>query len=162
MKHLFLIFKSFIKIINNIFSKNTTYTESSFLTDILSNLEIQKILIDLTLPLDFRVELIRLFLIVYMNMKIEPNFIQDYINQIIEHNNIVSEINSADFNFFNNLINVNEKNINMLSETYLIKYELEKFNEVIKNTTYRKRINLYYQNGIIILLFVFLNKKIWL
>ena len=162
MKHLFLIFKSFIKIINNIFSKNTTYTESSFLTDILSNLEIQKILIDLTLPLDFRVELIRLFLIVYMNMKIEPNFIQDYINQIIEHNNIVSEINSADFNFFNNLINVNEKNINMLSETYLLKYELEKFNEVIKNTTYRKRINLYYQNGIIILLFVFLNKKIWL
>ena len=158
VKHLFLIFKSFIKIINNIFSKNTTYTESSFLTDILSNLEIQKILIDLTLPLDFRVELIRLFLIVYMNMKIEPNFIQDYINQIIEHNNIVSEINSADFNFFNNLINVNEKNINMLSETYLLKYELEKFNEIIKNTTYRKRINQYYENGIIIPLFVFLNK----
>jgi hypothetical protein len=46
----------------------------------------------------------------------------------------------------------------MLSETYLLKYELEKFNEVIKNTTYRKRINQYYENGIIIPLFVFLNK----
>ena len=131
------IFKSFLKIINNIFNKNAAYTESTFLSDILSKLEVQKILVDLTLPLDFRIELIRFFLIVYINMKIEP---------------------SADFNFFNNLISVNEKNINMLNESYLLRYELKNFKEVIKETTYRKRINKYYENGIIIPLFVFLNK----
>ena len=152
------IFKSFLKIINNIFSKNSTYTESTFLSDILSKLEVQKILVDLTLPLEFRIELIRFFLIVYINMKIEPNFMQDYINIIIENVSMISEINSADFNFFNNLISVNEKNINMLNESYLLRYELKNFQEVIKDTKYRKRINQYYENGIIIPLFVFLNK----
>ena len=152
------IFKSFLKIINNIFNKNSAYTESTFLGDILSKLDVQKILVDLSLPLDLRIELIRFFLIVYINMKIEPNFMQDYINIIIENVNTISEINSADFNFFNNLISVNEKNINMLNESYLLKYELKNFHEVIKDTTYRKRINKYYENGIIIPLFVFLNK----
>ena len=158
VSNLVQIFKSFIKIINNIFNKNAVYTESTFLSDILSKLEVQKILVDLTLPLDFRIELIRFFLIVYINMKIEPNFMQDYINIIIENINMISEINSADFNFFNNLISVNEKNINMLNESYLLRYELKNFREVIKDMTYRKRINQYYENGIIIPLFVFLNK----
>jgi hypothetical protein len=46
----------------------------------------------------------------------------------------------------------------MLNESYLLRYELKNFREVIKDMTYRKRINQYYENGIIIPLFVFLNK----
>ena len=158
VENLVKIFKSFLKIINNIFNKNAAFTESTFLSDILSKIEVQKILVDLTLPLEFRIELIRFFLIVYINMKIEPNFMQDYINIIISNINLSSDINSADFNFFNNLISVNEKNINMLNESYLLRFELKNFQEVIKDNKYKRRVNHYYENGIIIPLFVFLNK----
>ena len=151
-------YKSFLKITNNIFNKSAAITESAYLSDILTKLEVQKILVDLTLSLSFRIQLIRFFLITYINMKIEPNYIQDYINIIIENINLTSDINSADFNFFNDLISVNEKNINMLNESYLLIYELKKFKKVIEGINNRKKIYQYYEDGIIIPLFVFINK----
>ncbi len=158
VKTLIQIYTSFLKITNNIFNKSAIITESSYLTDILTKIEVQKILVDLTLSLNFRIELLRFFLVAYINMKIEPNFIQDYINIIIENINLTSDINSADFNFFHDLINVNEKNINMLNESYLLKYELKYFKKVIDGLNNRKKIYQYYENGIIIPLFVFINK----
>ena len=158
VKSLVETYRSFLKITNNIFNKSAAITESSYLTDILTKLEVQKILVDLTLNLNFRIELIRFFLVTYINMKIEPNYIQDYINIIIENINLTSDINSADFNFFNDLISVNEKNINMLNESYLLIYELKKFKKIIEGINNRKKINQYYENGIIIPLFVFINK----
>ena len=158
VKSLVETYRSFLKITNNIFNKSAAITESAYLTDILTKLEVQKILVDLTLSLSFRIELIRFFLVTYINMKIEPNYIQDYINIIIENINLTSDINSADFNFFNDLISVNEKNINMLNESYLLIYELKKFKKIIESADNRKKIYQYYENGIIIPLFVFINK----
>ena len=158
IKFLVETYRSFLKIVNNIFNKSAAITESVFLTDILTKLEVQKILIDLTLSLSFRIELIKFFLVTYINMKIESNYIQDYINIIIENINLSSDMNSADFNFFNDLISVNEKNINMLNESYLLIYELKQFKKIIEGINNRKKIYQYYENGIIIPLFVFINK----
>ena len=158
IKSLIETYREFLKITNNIFNKSAAITESNYLTDILTKLEVQKILVDLTLNLNFRIELIRFFLVTYINMKIEPNYIQDYVNIIIENINSTSDINSADFNFFNDLISVNEKNINMLNESYLLIYELKKFKKIIEGVNNKKKINQYYENGIIIPLFVYINK----
>ena len=158
IKSLIETYRAFLKIVNNIFNKSATINESSFLTDILTKLEAQKILIDLTLDLSFRIELIKFFLMAYINMKIDLNCIQDYINYIIENINLSSDMNSSDFNFFNELISVNEKSINMLNESYLLIYELSKFKKIIEGVNNRKKIYQYYENGIIIPLFVFINK----
>ena len=54
-------FREFLKITNNIFNKSAAITESAYLSEILTKLEVQKILVDLTLSLSFRIELIRFF-----------------------------------------------------------------------------------------------------
>ena len=61
LQQLHLIYVKFLKIINYIFDGNSTLNELPFLSDIISAIEVPKILRKLDLELNLRIEILKFF-----------------------------------------------------------------------------------------------------
>ena len=163
LKDLTELMTKFLKIINFLFDGNSTLNELEFLSKIFQKEEIPPILLDLTLNLPLRIELIRFYRISYIDVLIETSKTKDYITLFANDINVNEvEQNFQSFIFFQNLIKIKDNNLDMTIDCDLLNYELRNFGEImINNKNANKNLIVkYFEQGLVLPLYVFINKYI--
>ena len=153
-----VIFTNFLKIVNFLFDGNSTLNECYFLSTIFQKKDIPFVIIDKTLDLTLRIEILKFFRIIYIDVIIDPYQLNEYYD-IFAMDTPVNE-NGKNFTLFENLLKVKDKNINVDIESSILNFELKNFGKIVENskTQNNKLILEYFEGGIILPLHVFLNK----
>lgn len=165
-QHSLIIYTVFLKLINFNFDGNATLNEEKFLYSILNHAEIQQILSKKDLNIKLRLEILKFFRIIYIDVIIDIKKIEIYrsfiINPISGENNDDSLDDSLQYRFFNNLMGINSNHSNLGLESYIIKFELKNFEDIMKSFDDKNKFDLnimdYFENGILMPLYIFLNK----
>ena len=153
------LFKNYLKIVNVLFNDNATLNEGPFLNQILTRMQVLRIISDKTLYFPLRIEIVKFFRIAYINMMIDNTKLTDYLSIIVNDIPKQNEKNTDNFIFFNDLLNIKENDKNsIILEGYLLRFELTNFEEIVKDITFKKKIYQYLEEGIILPLCVFVNK----
>ena len=158
-----ILFTKFIKIINYLFDGNSTLNELDFLQTIFTKNQLPIILQDLTLYLPLRIELLKFFRIAYIDAMINPSQVKDYVDIFITDSNGSSDNNTQNFVFFQDLLKVKDKDLDMNIDSSVLNFELKNFAEIVKlggAGLKKKKIVYYFEEGIILPLHVFINKYI--
>ena len=153
-----VIYKNFLKVMNILYNENSAIKEATYLSTVFPKIQIQKILVDLNLPFNLRIEILKFFRIAYINMKIDILKLQEYISIVINSESNSSDYAQSSFNFFHNLLNVKDTDSNMVIESYVLTYELKNFSKIVEEVASRRKLYQYFEEGIIIPSFVFINK----
>lgn len=165
-KKIFILFVSFLELINNQFKGDLSIEELDFLCNILTTDDITKFLQIKNLDLKFRIEILKFFKLIYIEVNIDMNKVQSYRTIII--NNVDLDNTDDKFSegvmlkFMKDLMNVNHALDNLVIESSVIKHELKFFNEIIKfaNQSNSELVFDYLNNGIIIPMYLFTQKFI--
>ena len=158
-----ILFTKFIKIINYLFDGNSTLNELDFLQTIFTKNQLPILLQDLTLYLPLRIELLKFFRIAYIDAMINPSQVKDYVDIFITDSNGSSDNNTQNFVFFQDLLKVKDKDLDMNIDSSVLNFELKNFAEIVKlggAGLKKKKIVYYFEEGIILPLHVFINKYI--
>ena len=122
----------FLKVMNILYNENSAIKEATYLSTVFPKIQIQKILVDLNLPFNLRIEILKFFRIAYINMKIDILKLQEYISIVINSESNSSDYAQSSFNFFHNLLNVKDTDSNMVIESYVLTYELKNFSKIVE------------------------------
>ena len=157
-----ILFTKFLKLINYLFDGNSTLNELDFLNKIFTKEQIPQILNDTTLYLPLRIELIKFFRISYVDVLIDTTKLKEYVTIFFKEIKTGNDTNFSHFIFFQELLNVKDKVLDMKIEADLFIYELTKFPSIIENNGVigKKKIIDYFEYGIILPLQVLVNKYI--
>ncbi len=161
-----IIYTLYLKLVNFIFDGNANLDEEKFLCSILNQEEIQQILGKKDLNLKLRLEILKFFKMIYINVIIDKSKIKIYrsviINQITKENNDEILEEKIRYDFFNNLIGISSKDLNLTFEYNILKFELKHIVEIMNSFQGRRKkdhtIIDYFEKGILIPLYLFLNK----
>ena len=161
LENLTILFTKFLKIINYLFDGNSTLNELDFLSKIFEKKQIPLILNDKTLNLPLRIQLIRFYRLAYIDVLIESSKMKDYLTLIANDIELKeAEQNFSSFIFIQNLIKVGDNTLDMHIDCDLLNNELQYFNEIVKNNTNKNIIAKYFEQGLVLPLYVFINKYI--
>jgi hypothetical protein len=157
-----ILFTKFLKLINYLFDGNSTLNELDFLNKIFTKEQIPQILNDTTLYLPLRIELIKFFRISYVDVLIDTTKLKEYVTIFFKEIKTGNDTNFSHFIFFQELLNVKDKVLDMKIEADLFIFELTKFPSIIENNGVigKKKIIDYFEYGIILPLQVLVNKYI--
>ena len=157
------LFTKYLRIINCLFDGDSTLNEIEFLNKILEQSQIPQILRDKSLYLPLRIEIIKFYRITYIDVIIQSSKIREYISLFAQN----VKVNNADFNFsnyifFQSLLKVKDKELDLHLDCNLLNYELQNFSEIIQNSRGmdKNTILRYFEEGIVLPLYVFINKYI--
>ena len=162
LENLTILFTKFLKIINYLFDGNSTLNELDFLSKIFEKKQIPLILNDKTLNLPLRIQLIRFYRLAYIDVLIESSKMKDYLTLIANDIELKeAEQNFSSFIFIQNLIKVGDNTLDMHIDCDLLNNELQYFNEIVKNNINKNIIAKYFEQGLVLPLYVFINKYIF-
>lgn len=164
MLTVFQIYVKFLKLVNYLFDGNATLNELEFLSTILKAGDIPKILKKKDLDLTLRVEILKFFRMVFVDVIIDQDRLAEYRSLFVNPITVSEDNNQFEdgnvYKFFHDLISVNTDLFNLSLESSIIKFELKFFQNIIEGSKTRsnKETLNYFENGIILPLYVFLNK----
>ena len=157
------LFTRFLKIINYLFDGNSTLNEVDFLQDIFLKEQIPPILNDLTLFLTLRIELLKFYRITYVDVLIDTTKTKEYIS-IFANDSINNGVDSnfEYFIFFQDLLKVKDKVLDMNIDCDIFNAELKNFGTIVKNSGIidQNIVVRYFEEGLVLPLQVFINKYI--
>ncbi len=154
------IFRAFLKVINNLFNDSAAIKEAEFLSKVMSKIKTIIIVNDLKLNFNLRIEMIKFFRISYINMKLDVSKLNEYISLLVKDAPMSTDKDSSNFIFFHNLLNVRDKVIVLEDESLFLIYELKYFDKIVEKITDKKKLFQYFEDSIIVPLFVLINKYI--
>lgn len=161
---LFDIYIKFLRIINFLFDGNATLNEIPFLSKILSHADVPNILKKKDIELTLRIEILKFFRMSSIDVIIDKTKLEEYRSLFVNPINLPEEGGLFDdgynYKFFNDLLLVNHYSLNLGLETAVIRYELKYFENIVDLSGCKDNSDIldYFQNGIILPLFVLLNK----
>lgn len=164
MNKIFNVYIKFLRLCNFLFDGNATLDETEFLKCIIKNNEIPLILRKRDLDLSLRIEILKFFRMVFIDVIINQEKLTFYRSLFVNPINIAEEGGLYDdgyvYKFFHDLLDVNSDLDNMSLESSVLKYELKFFQQIIEESKCKsgKKILDFIENGIILPLYVFLNK----
>ena len=157
------LFTKYLKIINFLFDGNSTLNEIEFLNKIFEQSQIPQILREISLYLPLRIEIIKFYRITYIDVIIQSSKINEYIS-LIAHDVKVNEVDLdfSNFIFFQSLLLVKDKELDLHIDCNLLNYELQNFSEIIQKSDGidKNYILKYFEESIVLPLYVFINKYI--
>lgn len=164
LTEVFNVFLQFLKLINYLFDGNSTLNEKDFLETLLKGDELPLILTKNDLDLNLRVNLLVYFRMLYIDVIIDTSKINQYRSLLVNSLELPEDRglleDGLSYKLFHDLLNINSEITHLSLESSIIKHELKFFNHVIvdSGTKNSKTILEYFENGIILPLYVFLNK----
>ena len=153
------LFTKFMKTLNYMFDGNSTLNENEFLNKVFSAQEILTLLQDHTLPLPLRIVLIGFYRLAYMDIIIDNKKLINYVEILASDIKSNNQTHSGHFNLIQELIKVNQDNEYLENGALFLENELKNFKLVFNENqnVNKKYMLLYFQNCIILPLYVYLN-----
>ncbi|MCQ2816904.1 MAG: ion transporter [archaeon] len=156
------IFVQFMKIINLIFDGNAIQNESEFLMTIFTAEQITSILRYNCENIKLRTQFIIFYRISFVDLLLDENKISDYITifkRSYDNDDIKKKY--TNFLFLKDLINLDDNSKGLAEQSNIFLKELNSFEDRTKSVFMKGRIvEKYFQEGIVIPLYVILNKYI--
>lgn len=165
-KSMYKIFLYYIKILNALYDGNASLSEIEFIQNSISSTEIIAITSILTLNIELRIELVKLFRLTYIDTLIDGNKLNLYRTEFqnsIEDKmkeNLFSTQQNKIFTFYDMLMNVNASKITDDEYNFLL-FEVTNFKSIINYSGVDVTSTLfsqYFEDSLVLSLVIYFNK----